>query len=156
MTRRRACVVPCARPPGPRACAPQVGSAVGGVFGCAVVTTLVTALIVLLVTTSCGIVALRPTPGPPRRFVYVDPHGRPRAWGGGVCPLRGRHEHAWPPTPPSAFVDDDGAWRDTRAIVSFDGPHDLDGHRCNTTGWHQHALAPTTKTTAMTPTPSSR
>ena len=96
------------------------------------------------VASSCSVVGVRPTPGPPRRVAYGDAHGLPRAYGGGVCPLRGRHEHTWPPTPLSAFVDDDGAWRDMRAIVSFEGPHALSGRRCSKTGWHQHALSPTT------------
>lgn len=105
---------------------------------------------VVLLVSSCGAVPVRSTPGPAGRVVYVDPHGRPRAFGGGVCPLRGRHEHGWPPTPPSAFVDDAGAWRDTRAIVSFSGAHTLSGRRCGVVGWHQHALASSTAATATT------
>jgi hypothetical protein len=57
-----------------------------------------------------------------------------------VCPLRGRHEHAWAPTPPAAFVDVDGAWRDTRAITTFTGPHALGRARCPIPSWHQHAV----------------
>ncbi|MBM4280654.1 MAG: hypothetical protein FJ137_07790 [Deltaproteobacteria bacterium] len=96
----------------------------------------------------CGVVALRATPGPPDAVAYVGPHGRPRAYGGGVCPLGERHQHPWPPTPAAAFVLDDGAWRDTRTIASFPGPHALGRGHCATSRWHQHALAspPTTAT----------
>jgi hypothetical protein len=107
-----------------------------------------------LALSSCGVVAVRKTPGPPRRFVYVDPHGRPRAHGGGVCPLQGRHEHGWAPTPSSEFVAEAGAWRDTRAIVAFPGPHALGGRRCGTVGWHRHAV-PATAMTAPPAPPSS-
>jgi hypothetical protein len=104
----------------------------------------VVAALLPAVAAGCGVVALRATPGPPDAVAYVGPHARPRAYGGGVCPLRDRHVHPWGPVPAAAFVLDDGAWRDTRTIVSFSGPHALDRGRCATNRWHQHALPSTT------------
>jgi hypothetical protein len=88
----------------------------------------------------CGVAPIREGPGPPTTTEYHGPHGRPRAFGGGVCPLTTRHAHPWPPVPAEAFVQREGAWRDTRRIVALVGPHPLDGGRCERTGWHQHAL----------------
>jgi hypothetical protein len=100
----------------------------------------VVCIVTVVISAACGVVPVRSTPAPPTTWTYVDPHGRPRAFGGGVCPLQGRHAHGWPPAPASAFVDDDGAWRDTRRIVSFPGPHRLGARRCAIPTLHQHAL----------------
>ncbi len=103
----------------------------------------------LLLCAGCGVVPVTTTPQAPPTFAYVEPHGRPRAWGGGVCPVRGRHEHVYPPVPAAAFVDDDGAWRDTRAIVSFSGPHLWQsGRQCTIPRYHQHATPAATSTPA--------
>lgn len=106
-------------------------------------------VLALLWCTSCGVVPVTTTPRAPPTFAYVEPHGRPRAWGGGVCPVRGRHEHVYPPVPAAAFVDDNGAWRDTRTIVSFSGPHPWPGRPCTIPRYHQHATS-TAPTTART------
>jgi hypothetical protein len=100
----------------------------------------VVAVGVALVAIACGVAPVRERPGPPPTWTYVDPHGRPRAFGGGVCPLQGRHVHGWPPSPRGAFVDDAGAWRDTRRLVTFAGAHALGARRCATPTLHQHAL----------------
>jgi hypothetical protein len=89
---------------------------------------------------ACGVVPVRSTPGPPPSWTYVDPHGQPRAFGGGVCPLQGRHTHGWPPAPAAAFIDDHGAWRDTRRITTFPGPHRLGARACTIPTLHRHAL----------------
>jgi hypothetical protein len=89
---------------------------------------------------ACGVAPIRNDPGPPTTTIYVGPHGRPRAWGGGVCPLRTRHAHAYPPVPAAAFVVDGDGWRDTRRIVAFEGPHALAHGQCARTGRHEHAL----------------
>ncbi|MDP2344199.1 MAG: hypothetical protein Q8O67_24790 [Deltaproteobacteria bacterium] len=88
----------------------------------------------------CGIAPIQREPGPPRAYRFVDAHGRPRAWGGGACPLTGPHEHLYPPVPPAAFVDDHGAWRETRALTGFDGPHRWKNGRCTRPTWHQHVV----------------
>ncbi len=90
---------------------------------------------------ACAVVPVRTTPGPPPTWNYLDPHGRPRAFGGGVCPLQGRHTHGWPPAPAVSFVDDDGAWRDTRRMAPFAGPHRLGTRRCAIPALHHHAIA---------------
>lgn len=104
----------------------------------------------LLLCASCGVVPVSTTAQAPPTFAYVEPHGRPRAWGGGVCPVRGRHEHVYPPVPAAAFVDDNGAWRDTRAIVSFSGPHPWPGRPCTIPRYHQHAAPPSMQTSTAT------
>jgi hypothetical protein len=86
------------------------------------------------------VVPIRDTPGPPDPTVYVDPHGRPRAFGGGVCPLRGRHLHAYPPVPPAAFVLVGDAWRDQRPRLAFRGPHVWRSGRCSLPSWHEHVV----------------
>lgn len=60
----------------------------------------------------CSVVAVQDRPAPPTPHRFVDPHRRPRAYGGGTCPLVGVHAHVYPPVPPAAFVDDHGAARD--------------------------------------------
>ena len=103
---------------------------------------LVVVVVVLLCGWSlgCGIAPIRSAPGPPRTYRFVDAHGRPRAWTGGVCPVAGRHDHVYPPVPPEAFVDDNGAWRETRSLRGFDGPHRWKNGRCTPPTWHQHVI----------------
>lgn len=99
-------------------------------------------LMATLFTSACGIAPVTSTPAPPPTVAYVNPHGRPRAFGGGVCPVSGRHEHIYPPVPDAFFVDDAGAWRDTRPIGSFTGPHPWRRRRCGIARYHQHAINP--------------
>jgi hypothetical protein len=47
----------------------------------------------------------------------------------------------YPPVPAAFFVDDGGAWRDTRVIVSFNGAHAWTGQQCTIPRYHQHAKA---------------
>ncbi len=96
----------------------------------------------LLSTFACGIAPVTSRPAPAPTVAYHNPHGRPRAYGGGVCPVSGRHEHTYPPVPAEFFVDVTGAWRDTRRIESFAGPHAWHGRRCTISRYHQHAVMP--------------
>ncbi len=71
--------------------------------------------VVITFTAACGVAPVTTQPSPPPLTAYAGPHQRPRAYGGGVCPLHGRHEHVYLAVPPEAFVDDgSGAYRDTR------------------------------------------
>ena len=99
-------------------------------------------VLLAIAMSACGIAPVTSAPGPPPTVAYVNPHGRPRAFGGGVCPVSGRHEHIYPPVPAAFFVDDAGAWRDTRPIHSFAGPHPWRGRGCAVARYHQHAIAP--------------
>lgn len=101
---------------------------------------LIVVVVVGTVLGACGVVPVTQTPGPPPVWTFVDPHGRPRAFGGGVCPLQGRHTHGWPPSPQRAFVDDNGAWRETRRLVSYAGAHSVGDRRCAVPTLHQHAI----------------
>jgi hypothetical protein len=92
-----------------------------------------------MVLAACGIAPVKTAPTKPPTYTFVDPHGRPRAYGGGVCPVFGRHAHVYPPTPRQAFVDDNGAARDTRTLLSFSGPHPWHGRTCTLPVVHQHA-----------------
>ena len=100
------------------------------------------AILLASILVACGIAPVTTTPTPPPTVGYLNPHGRPRAFGGGVCPIQGRHEHVYPPVPKAFFVDVGGAWRDVRAITSFTGPHRWRGGICQTSRFHQHAVAP--------------
>ena len=95
----------------------------------------------ILIAGACGIAPVSRTPTPPPTITFVDPHGRPRAWGGGVCPVRGPHGHTYGPVPAAAFVDDAGAFRDTRTITNFTGMHPWRGRMCGIDRFHQHAVA---------------
>lgn len=75
---------------------------------------------------------------PPDDHTYVGRHGRPLAYGGGVCPVESRHLHPYPPVPRAAFVDEQGAARDTRPIVAFFDPHPHAGRTCVMFGLHYH------------------
>jgi hypothetical protein len=68
--------------------------------------------VVVVGLVGCSVVAVQDRPAPPTPHRFVDPHRRPRAYGGGTCPLVGVHAHVYPPVPPAAFVDDHGAARD--------------------------------------------
>lgn len=103
-------------------------------------TNLVGVVVAVAGLVGCSIVAIRDTPGPPDPTVYVDPHGRPRAFGGGVCPLRGRHLHGYPPVPGAAFVLVGDAWQDQRPRKGFLGPHVWRSGRCSLPTWHEHVL----------------
>jgi hypothetical protein len=76
----------------------------------------VKAVLALLTAMSgaCGVAPVSTTPRPPPVTMYIDPHHRPRAYGGGICPLLGRHTHVYPPVPAAAFVPEGDAWRDGR------------------------------------------
>lgn|GEM_PF-1374587 len=106
-----------------------------------VVVTVVTVVtgIVPVVVGGCGIAPVIHTPTPPPVIRYIDPHGRPRAFGGGVCPFRGPHTHVYPPVPRASFVLDGGSWRDTRSIVTFPGRHPWRGGTCPIEQVHHHA-----------------
>lgn len=97
-----------------------------------------------VVVSACADVKILREPEPPHTTRFIDPHGRPRAFGGGVCPLRGPHDHVYPAVPAAAFVVDDsvagGAFRDTRARQAFAGPHDWRGGRCTLPTWHEHIV----------------
>lgn len=104
---------------------------------------LVLAVSLAVVVGGCGIAPVIHTATSPPVVQYVDPHGRPRAFGDGVCPVRGPHTHVYPPVPREAFVVVDGRWRDTRAIVTFPGRHPSRQGVCPFDHVHQHAVAQT-------------
>lgn len=80
---------------------------------------------------------------PPDDHVFVGRHGRPIAYGGGVCPVEARHLHPYPPVPRALFVDDKGAARDTRRAIAFFDPHPHVGRTCFIAGLHHHFEEPT-------------
>ena len=109
----------------------------------------VVVVVVVVSAAGCGIAPIQregsngvaaSTPGPPRTHRYVGAHGRPRAWGGGVCPVLAPHDHLYPPVPPLAFALDDGAWRDRRGLQAYAGPNPWGQRRCTQSVWHQHAI----------------
>jgi hypothetical protein len=102
-------------------------------------------VVVSVVGAACALVPISDVPAPPQPTHYLGPHGRPRAFGGGVCPLQGRHDHVYPAVPRAAFVDVDGAAKDTRRFVAFKGPHPWLHGRCSLSTWHQH-VAPANPT----------
>ena len=110
-------------------------------------------VVAVLMISGCGIAPIQREPGPPRTHRYIDAHARPRAFGGGVCPLTGAHNHYYPPVPPTAFVDDNGAWRETRKLQPFDGPHAWKRGRCTQSSWHQHVADEPATADAPSPTP---
>ena len=89
---------------------------------------------------ACADVKIVRDPQPPHTTRFVGPHGRPRAFGGGVCPVRGVHAHVYGAVPAAAFVKDAAhdAYKDVRARVAFNGPHEWHGDRCTLPGWHEH------------------
>lgn len=98
-------------------------------------------LIALALSSTLACVAPIRTDGPaapPDDHTFVGRHGRPLAYGGGVCPVEARHLHPYPPVPRAAFVDEKGAARDTRAIVAFFDPHPHALRTCVMFGLHYH------------------
>ncbi len=101
-------------------------------------------VVVAFVVGACAEVKILRDPAPPHTTRFFDPHGRPRAFGGGVCPLRGPHDHVYGAVPAAAFVIVDSvkgaAYRDTRKRVAFTGPHDWRGDRCTLPTFHEHVV----------------
>lgn len=92
----------------------------------------------------CGVAPVRRdgTPSLPPTWRYVGPHGRPLAFGGGVCPVAGSHEHEFPPSPRGAFVPSPEGLRDARRTWPFFAPHPHHGRTCFREGWHLHLEPP--------------
>jgi hypothetical protein len=80
---------------------------------------------------------------PPDDHIFVGRHGRPIAYGGGVCPVEARHLHPYPPVPRAHFVDDKGAARDTRKAIAYFDPHPTRARTCFIAGLHYHFETPT-------------
>lgn len=130
---------------------------------CRVVGVVVCVVVVVAALGACADVKILRDPAPPHTTRFIGPHGRPRAFGGGVCPLRGAHEHVYGAVPAAAFVVDDSvtppAFRDTRARVAYDGPHVWRGGRCTLPGFHEHVVrgaAPVASTTTTSAAPPRR
>lgn len=94
--------------------------------------------------TGCGVAPVRRdgTPALPPTWRYVGAHGRPLAFGGGVCPVAGTHEHEFPPSPRDAFIQTGGGLKDTRPTWPFYGSHPHQGRTCFREGWHLHLEPP--------------
>jgi hypothetical protein len=76
------------------------------------------------------------------RVPYVGPHGKPRAYGGGVCPIKSRHSHIWPPVPRGAFAQTPQGFRDQRPLYPYFSDHSHHDGSCFETGWHLHMEPP--------------
>lgn len=79
---------------------------------------------------------------PPDDHLFVGRHGRPLAYGGGVCPVEARHLHRYPPVPAAAFVTDGDAARDTRAIFPYFDAHPHHRRTCFIARLHYHLEPP--------------
>ncbi len=104
------------------------------------------ALSALLLLTGAGAcvapVQWQRVPHEPSRFPYVGQHGVPLAFGGGVCAISERHTHGYPPVPAAAFIDDEGAARDSRELYAYVDPHPHHGRTCFRERWHLHLEPP--------------
>lgn len=92
----------------------------------------------------CGVAPVHKgddVPGPPV-WRYVGHHGRPLAFGGFVCAIEAPHDHEFPPSPRSAFVETPQGFRDTRRTWAFFNPHPHHGRTCFREGWHLHLEPP--------------
>ena len=78
----------------------------------------------------------------PPRVLYQGPHGVPRAFGGGVCPLESAHRHGYPPVPRQAFVEGTSGARDARPLYAYFGTHPHHGRTCFHEGLHLHLEPP--------------
>ena len=102
------------------------------------------ALASALLAAACHVVPVRAEgpPGPPPVTAYDGPHGRPLAFGGGVCPIVSPHRHAYPAVPVAAFVEGPKGNRDVRPRYAYVGPHPHSGRTCFREGWHLHLEPP--------------
>ena len=90
-----------------------------------------------------NVVPVRDSAAPLARpmFGYAGHHGRPRAFGGGVCAVDTPHVHTYPPSPRGAFHASPQGAVDDRRLVPFIGAHLWRGHACTLAGWHLHVDA---------------
>jgi len=107
------------------------------------------ARILLMVTfvaassTACGVAPIsKGTPSLPPRWKYAGAHGRPLAWNGGVCADPASHEHDYPPSPRTAFLETPEGLKDTRKMWPFHNAHAHHGRTCFREGRHLHLEAP--------------
>ncbi len=73
---------------------------------------------------------------------YAGPHGKPRAYGGGVCAIKSLHSHFWPPVPESAFLKTPSGYRDQRVLYGYFSSHSHHEGSCFREGWHMHLEPP--------------
>jgi hypothetical protein len=103
-----------------------------------------TVVVIVSLLGACGVAPVRwsDSAAPPPEWTYVGAHGRPLAYGGGVCTVTTPHAHKYPPAPKEAFeVTSAGAF-DKRALIPFFGRHPHQGRTCHIDGWHLHTEAP--------------
>lgn len=100
--------------------------------------------LLLFADLACGVAPVRwdGAPLPPSRHGYAAPHGRPRAYGGGVCPLEQPHSHSYPPVPRASFESTERGFVDVRAMYAFFGPHPHHHGACFKREWHLHLEPP--------------
>ncbi len=93
---------------------------------------------------SCAQVApVRDQAGLAPSWLYATTHGRPLAFGGGVCTINAPHHHRYPPSPRAAFSNTAAGWFDTRKMWPYLDAHAQNGNTCHTVGWHLHLEPPT-------------
>ena len=100
--------------------------------------------LVALGAAGCNAAPVRTEPpfGAPPLTTYDGPHGRPIAFGGGVCPIVTPHRHPFPAVPTTAFVWGPRGARDTRPRYAYVSPHPHHGRTCFREGWHLHLEPP--------------
>ena len=78
----------------------------------------------------------------PERVHYIGAHGKPRAYGGGVCAIRSRHTHQWKPVPLEAFRLSADGYREQRTLHPYFSKHSHVDGTCYAKGWHLHLEPP--------------
>lgn len=90
----------------------------------------------------CGTAGVIKDAKPPERHPYASPHGRPRAYGGGVCAITSPHTHSYPPVPARAFTATDDGAVDERPRYPYWDTHPHHRRTCFRTEWHLHLDPP--------------
>ncbi len=97
---------------------------------------------IALVVIACQTAGVIKEARPPDRHPYAGPHGRPRAYGGGVCAITHAHTHSYPPVPAAAFTQSEDGAVDERPRYPFWDTHPHHTRTCFRTKWHLHLDPP--------------
>jgi hypothetical protein len=104
----------------------------------------ISGLFALCLLGACGVAPVQWSGSPKivEPIPYAGPHGKPRAYGGGVCAIKSVHSHYWPPVPKGAFQETPDGYRDQRALYGYLSAHSHYEGSCFREGWHMHLEPP--------------